>query len=89
MLLKYKYDSDISLTEIGDVTVDSKNCCVDFKPLDNSVKSIRLNGVTTQTIDEIIKNLYEIGRADVSDFGNCEMFNSNDDDEETEERGDI
>ncbi len=84
MLLKYKHDGNVALTEVGDVNFDFINGCVEFKPLDNTLLSLRLRNATSFIADKIGKDLFDDGKADITHFGEVELFNS---DEGSEEYG--
>ncbi len=87
MLIKYKVENDIMLTEISDVSTtistNSEENAVVFTPLDSNLMCIMLSPISSMDIDIIVNDLFINGKADITAH-NVTLVNP-DEDEEIEE----
>lgn len=81
MLIKYKVENDIMLTEISDVATNSEENVVVFIPVDNNLMSVMLSPISSMDIDIIVNDLFINGKADITAH-NVTLVNLNEDDEE-------
>lgn len=75
MLLKYNHNGDNRVTEISDATIDSNYYSIYFKPLDNTLLTIKLQSSDLTALNNILTDLFNTGKADISYLGSVELFN--------------
>jgi len=76
MILKYKCNNDIAITKIIDATIDHETDCIGFIPANKSFM-MKLNGVSSFAFKKIIDDLFETGKADITQLGDVEFFDPN------------
>ena len=68
MLIKYIHceDSFPTLTEVVDVFMSENNMI--FRPIRDDIEEIVILGISTTQYNSILSELYECGKADLSDY---------------------
>ena len=78
----YKIDDCVSITEIAEVIFEAEENCIIFLPLSDTLKEIMLADLPSPAVaDEILKNLFQDGKVDITEYAKNTAWIDDQDDE--------